>query len=104
MHIMFLEDCYSIDFYENNFNYAQYNCSKDGGSLLKLETDLHMLFLTEFLKDETTIDYVWTAFRKDPSPLTDNPDKLYNVHTFEEVEIEISTGKLLVQNYRKTFL
>ena len=91
-YVFFMEDCFKVS--DNSLTYveAMFECKKDKGSLLRMETDFHKLFITEYLTEKSITSSVWANYRKDPTSMTDSPDKIFNSFTLEETTLAISGG------------
>ena len=94
-YVVFIEDCYKVSDSSLTYVEAMNECRKDKGTLLKLETDFHKLFIVEYLTENSITSSVWASYRKDPATMTDSPDKIFDSFTLQETTLTITGGNLL---------
>ncbi len=95
-YMVFNEDCYKIYNISLTYIEAMYECMKDKGNLLELETDFHKLFIVQILLEKSIASSVWANYRKDPPGMTDSPDKIFNSLTLQETTLSISGGNFQI--------
>ena len=90
-YLLFHEDCFKIFNNSITFSEAKAVCEGQGGGLITIEADFIGMFLHTWLL-EIDSSSVWTVYRKDPSEISNEPDKIYNSYTLEESNVEVTEG------------